>query len=117
MDKPKIIVVDDELEIGEMLTRFLTKKNYEVTSFTRAKEALEYLKTNEVNLMLTDLAMPEMSGIELIKATKELKPDLPILVMTGMYGSELMDELVIGTDYLTKPVQLDSLEKVIASRL
>ena len=119
MDKPKIIVVDDEPDIGEILTRFLAKKNYEVASFTSGKEALEYLKTNEVNLLLTDMAMPEMNGIELIRATKGLQPNLPILLMTGTPNAEMMNELIKYTisDYIAKPFELDSLEKVIASRL
>ena len=115
------MVVDDEPAIAELLTRFLTKKNYEVTGFTSGKEALEHLKTNEVNLLLTDIDMPEMSGIELIKATKELKPNLPILVITGTANLKAMNEIVItmgiGTDYIAKPFQLDSLEKIVASRL
>jgi len=120
MDKPKIMVVDDELEIGELLTRFLQKKNYEVTSFTSPKKALEYLRTNSVNLMLTDIHMPEMSGIELIKTAKGIKSNLPVIVMTGMPGSGLMKEIIgkLGiSDYLVKPFQLDSLEKIVASRL
>jgi len=117
--KPKIIVVDDEPAIGELLTRFLAKKNYEVASFTSGKEALEHLKTNDVNLLLTDMNMPEMNGIELIRATKGLQPNLPILLMTGTPDAEMMNELIKYTisDYITKPFELDSLEKVIASRL
>lgn len=119
MEKPKIMVVDDEPDICELLTRFLTKRNYEVTSFTSGKKALEHLKTNGVNLILTDMNLPEMSGIELIKATKELKPNLPILVMTSHPGSGLMQKIIeMGiSDYLAKPFNLDSLEKIIASRL
>jgi DNA-binding NtrC family response regulator len=126
--KPKIMVVDDEPIIGELLTRFLTKRNparlrhsggYEVTSFTSGKKALEYLRRCPVNFLLTDLHMPEMNGVELIKATKELKPNLLILVMTGTPGSELMKEAVkLGiSDYLVKLFNLDSLEKIVASRL
>lgn len=117
--KPKIMVVDDEPIIGELLTKFLTKKNYEVASFTNGKDALEYLKTNEVNLMLTDMDMPEMSGIELIKATKELKPKLPILVVSGSCDLKTMNEIIKTgiSDYIAKPFQLDSLEKSIKLRL
>jgi len=117
--KPKIMVVDDVPAIAELLTKFLTKKNYEVTSFTIGKEALEHLKTNEVNLMVTDIDMPEMSGIELIKATKELKPNLPILIVSGSCDSETMNEIVkMGiSDYIAKPFQLDSLEHSIESIL
>jgi DNA-binding NtrC family response regulator len=121
MTKPKIMVVDDEPAIAELLTRFLTKKNYGVTSFTSGKKALEHLKTNEVNLMVTDIDMPEMNGIELIKATKELKPALPILVITGTANLEARNEIVtllgIGTNYIEKPFQLDRLEKIVESKL
>ena len=148
--KPKIMVVDNEPAIVELLTRFLTKKNYEVISFTSGKEALAYLsakgaapaggqgsasggKTNEVNLLLIDMAVSEMSrrsgipiesgesgsGIELIKATKELKPNLPILLMFGSCDSEKMNEMTkLGiSDYIAKPFQLNSLEKSIELRL
>ncbi|MBI4834716.1 MAG: response regulator [Planctomycetes bacterium] len=127
---PKIMVVDDDQAIGNLLTRFLRKKNYEAISFTNPKEALEHLKTNPVNLMLIDLNMTaavgeprpngrEISGIELIKSSKELKPDLSVLVMTGMPDSETFEFLKkYGiSDYLEKPIHLSDLEKSIAVSL
>lgn len=90
-----------------------------VISFTSGKQALEYLKTNSASLMLTDVDMPGMNGIELIKAIKGLKPNLPVLVMTGTSCSEAANEMVrLGfPDYITKPFELNYLESRIVSRI
>ncbi|MBI4835506.1 MAG: response regulator [Planctomycetes bacterium] len=127
---PKIMVVDDDQSVGNFLTRFLGKKNYEAISFAEPKKALEYLKTNQVNLMLADLNMTaavgeprpngrEISGIELIKLSKELKPNLQVLVMTGLPDSETFESLKkYGiSDYLEKPIHLNDLEKSITVSL
>lgn len=118
--KPKIMIVDDEPFIGELLTRFLSKRGYEAISFTSGQKALTYLENNPVNLVLTDLVMPEMNGIELIKAVKALHPNLPILVMLGWVPEpELMDDLIkLGIpDHIAKPFTLKEIETTIASRL
>jgi len=99
------MVVDDEPIIGKLLTMFLTEENYEVTSFTRGKKALEHLKTNgAVSLLLTDVNMPEMSGIELARQVKTLYPTLPIIVMSGSADGQTRDEIFsLGADFIPKP--------------
>jgi len=110
---PVVLVVDDNPIIGKLLMRFLTEENYEVTSFTRGKEALEYLKTNEaVGLLLTDIDMPEMSGIELSRQVKTLYPALPIIVMSGSADGQTRDEIFsLGADFIPKPFELVDLLK------
>ena len=113
--KPKIVVVDDSSDLGKMVEIFLSRQGYEVTSFTSGKKALEYLRDNPVNLMLTDINMPEMSGLDLIKAIKKTKPDLPIIAMTGSPDPEIIDELSkLGvSNCLEKPLFLSYLEDVM----
>ena len=115
--KPKITVVDDDPEIDQLLTKYLTKKNYVVTSFISPKRALEYLETSSVNLMLVDMNMPEMNGLEVIKAVKESKPKLPIILMSSEFpNTERMDEMIkLGvSDFISKPFELNCLESKIA---
>jgi DNA-binding NtrC family response regulator len=79
----KIMVVDDEAELMRALTEMLAKQGYESTGFTRGPEALDALKEKEFDLVLTDLMMPEMDGIDLLKAGFEVDPHLVGIIMTG----------------------------------
>ena len=137
------MVVDDDPVIGKLLTRFLTEENYEVTSFTSGKDALDYLKSQippnpiksphppfakgekggleirgdfacGVDLLLTDMQMPEMSGIELARQAKILYPALPIIVMSGSADGRARDEIfALGADFIAKPFDLVDLLKRI----
>jgi DNA-binding response OmpR family regulator len=115
--KPKIMVVDDDEAICEMLTRFLAKRDtLSVIGFTNSKKALEHLKTHEVNLMLTDMAMPGLTGIELARNVKTLYPALPVIVMSGSADGQDRDEIFsLGADFIYKPFELvELLERVEA---
>lgn len=114
--KPKIIVIDDVQTIGELLVRFLSKNNYEVITFSTGKDALEYLKKNQVDLVLTDMYMPEMDGIAVIKSIKNIRHDLPIILMSSYIDQDVLDELNTAGifDYVKKPFDLVVLEQLIA---
>ncbi|MFH1227856.1 MAG: response regulator [Planctomycetota bacterium] len=153
--KPIIMVVDDEPQIGQMLTRFLGKHNYGVIYFTSGKKALDYLQSNSavrdchalnhngsglamtskgchceersdeaistsngVHLLLTDMQMPEISGLELVRQVKILYPALPIIVMSGSADGQDRDEIFkLGADFITKPLDFADLLKQVNSRL
>ncbi|MFH1228442.1 MAG: response regulator [Planctomycetota bacterium] len=117
--KPTILVVDNQPLIGEMLTQFLGRHNHEALFFTSGKKALTHLKTNEaVNLLLTDMVMPKMSGLELVRQVKTLYPELPIIVMSGSADGRDRDEIFkLGADFIPKPFQLIDLLMLINSRL
>ncbi len=117
--RPKIVVVDDNEMTGELLIFFLSQRGYVVTSFSNPKKALEYLKTNLVNLMITDIQMPEMNGIELIKKAQELNPNLPIIAISGSFNIKIIDRLseLYITDYLQKPFKLNHIENIIVKKL
>ena len=79
----RILVVDDEIEYQTVFSIILRKKGYTVDTCSGGKEALEFLENNEIDLVMTDLKMPEMDGIELVKKVKEKYSDIDIHVMTA----------------------------------
>jgi two-component system OmpR family response regulator len=117
--KSRIVVVDDVPTIGELLVRFLSKKDYEVISFTKGTDALEYLKQNQADLVITDMYMPDMNGLEVIKNVRDIRINLPVILMSSYVDQEILDELkAIGIDnYLRKPFDLIALEQNIAKIL
>lgn len=79
----RILIVDDEIEYQRVFSYILKKKGYTVSTCSGGKEALEFLDKNETDLVMTDLKMPEMDGIELVKRVKEKYNDIDIHVLTA----------------------------------
>ena len=112
--KPVILVVDDEKNTREGLARAL-RGEYAVLLADNAAAGLQLLSENEVDMVLTDLRMPGMDGMEFIRQANA-RPNPPLIVMLTAYGSvqTSLDALKVGAyDYLSKPVKLDALEMVI----
>ena len=108
MDKVKILVVDDEAPICNMVLRFLSMNNYTADSANNGKEALELIQKNDYHLVLTDLKMPEMDGITLMKVTKGVKPDTLFIVMSG-YGTldSAIESMKLGAvNFIKKPISI-----------
>jgi len=102
----RILVVDDEINIRGALVTLLEKKGYQVRGAGTGEEALEQLETATADLVLTDLKMPGMGGMEFLRRLKQKWPDTEILVMTA-YGSinTAVEAMRCGAyDYLTKPI-------------
>ncbi|WP_435412242.1 sigma-54-dependent transcriptional regulator [Psychroserpens mesophilus] len=110
--KENILIVDDDVNILELLQRHLQSWNYHVFKAISVKEAVTILRDTPVNLLITDLKMPEVDGFELIKFVSEHYPKLPKLVVTGypsVQGS--LEAIKSGVvDYLTKPFTKDELK-------
>jgi two-component system response regulator HydG len=107
----RLLVVDDDAGMCDMLERSLRKKGYEVATATSESTALEALHDQELDAVLTDLRLGEDSGIALCRQAAELRPDLPVIVITA-FGS--MDSAVAAMragayDFITKPVDLEQL--------
>lgn len=107
----KILIVDDEIEYQKVLTIILSDIGYDVASCSNGNEALEYLGRNIVNLVLTDLKMPVMDGVELIKRIKENYDNVDIIVMTAFGSIEsAVDSIKYGaTDYFVKSSEMNEL--------
>ncbi|MHB9097272.1 MAG: PAS domain S-box protein, partial [Syntrophales bacterium] len=107
----RIIVVDDEAELMSALCETLVRQGYETAGFLTGAEALAVLKEREFDLLLTDLMMPGMDGIELIRAGLEIDPNLIGIIMTG-HGTvqTAVEAMKIGAfDYILKPFKLNTL--------
>jgi DNA-binding NtrC family response regulator len=114
-----ILIVDDDLNVLELLQRHLRSWNYHVYRAVSVKEAVEILKDTSISLLITDLKMPEVNGMELLKFVSEHYPQLPKLVVTG-YPSvqDSLQAIKSGViDYLTKPFTKAELEESIAKAL
>jgi two-component system NtrC family response regulator len=119
MPEGRLLVVDDEDAQRTVLAGFLKKRGYTVTPAASAEEALKAAQAGPVDLVLTDLRMPGMSGVELMKELRRMNPEIQIMVMTA-FGTvaSAVDAMKHGAaDYLTKPVDLDELEVLVQRSL
>jgi FixJ family two-component response regulator len=111
-----IALVDDEKEIVETLRRQLEHFGFKCSSFFNANSALEaILSDNTLDILITDVRMPGMSGLELVKCVREVNSEIPIVILTGFGDMQLtLDALRSGaTDYLSKPYDVMILKKSI----
>ena len=105
IDNATILVVDDEEMLRNLLRKILVKEGYRVLTASSAPEALEKLSSESIDLVVSDVQMPEMDGFELLKALKKDYPQIGVIVMTA-YGDAytVRDALLLGADeYITKP--------------
>jgi DNA-binding NtrC family response regulator len=110
--------VDDEPLVRRSLSELLTLEGYTVSSASNGKEALDLLKNYTADIIITDIKMPEMDGIKLLKQVKNLYPDTPVIIITS-YGSieNAVEAMREGAyDYVTKPI-VDSEIKIVIERL
>ena len=119
MTKRRILVADDEAKIGLMLQEFLSDDGYEVSPFTYSLDALRALKSDRYDLLLTDLKMPVLDGLELARRAHRIDPDLAIVIVTGYASTDsVIDALRFGvSDYLIKPFELADLRSVVKRAL
>ena len=117
---PCIVIIDDDEDLRPMLRRALEKSGFEALSAADGWEGLELIRTNPVDLVVTDLIMPEMEGIELILQLRQSHPGLKIIAMSGggrmMPGNYLAAAKACGAvEILEKPFTLQEfLERVAA---
>jgi signal transduction histidine kinase len=115
----RLLIVDDEAALMTALCKTLELEGYSTTGFTSAREALKQLGEREFDVLLTDLMMPEMDGIALVRAAQEIDRDLVGIVMTG-HGTidTAVKALQSGAlDYVLKPFRLDNLVPVLSRAL
>jgi DNA-binding NtrC family response regulator len=108
----RILVIDDELDMLMLLRMIIEDNtNYEVETTNNPSEALKLLTEKDYNLVISDLKMPGMDGIELFDELREIKPDIPVVIMTA-YGSLETSEDAMKkgvADFITKPFRKDSI--------
>jgi nitrogen regulation protein NR(I) len=115
----RILVVEDDESIQNVLHAFLSGKGFEVTLAQNGGAALEQLRAENFDLILTDLVMPGRGGMDVLKAATASQPDIPVIVMTGFATVQTaVEAMKMGAyDYLTKPFNLDELMIVLDKAL
>lgn len=111
MDAFSVLLVDDELEFLETLMKRLKKRNLEVQGAKSGDEALSMLAEGMVDVVVLDVKMPGMDGIETLRAIKKLYPLVEVIMLTGHANMEVAIEgMELGAfDYLMKPMNIDEL--------
>lgn len=109
--KNTLLVIDDEEQIAKRLKKFLLKEGFEVFAAGNGKEGLKYIENNKIDVLITDIKMGDMDGIEVLRRAKKFYQDIEGIVITGYKDQELaIKALRAGAiDYIIKPVNLDEL--------
>ena len=106
--RPRILVVDDEASIRDLLSKTLALADYDVDTSPDGRSALERMRMYPYDLLIVDLKMPGMDGLAVVREARRMKADLPVIVITG-YSTEAaaIEALNLGvTSYLTKPFKV-----------
>ncbi len=111
--KSTIVIVDDEEMVLKSLNSFLSlETNYNVQTFLSPRDALEYTKNNDVDLVVSDYLMPDMDGLTFLELVKEAKPEVPRIILTGYADKENAIKAIndVGLfQYIEKPWNNDDL--------
>ena len=115
----KILVVDDEQSLREVLSIMLKRAGYAVTIATDGEDAVELLQREIFDLVITDLRMPKVDGMEVLKAVKSASPETVVLIITAFASADSAVEAMKqgAYDYLTKPFQVDEVQLIIRNAL
>ncbi len=118
-EQPSILVVDDELLIRDLLYDFFAGQGWQIAIADTGEKALGILKEKEIDLVLTDLRMPQMDGLDLARLVREEHPDMPVVIMTGFPSVESAVAALRSkiSDYVTKPFNINELFRIIKSHI
>jgi two-component system response regulator PilR (NtrC family) len=117
--KTRILVVDDERSMREMLTILLEREGYEAVEAKNGQEALQLFETSLFDLVISDIQMPGINGIELLARIKNLAPEVPVLMITAFATAEqAVDAIKLGAfHYFTKPFINDEIRALVRNAL
>ena len=119
MASERILIVDDEGGMRRLLGRILTREGYDTTTAANGVEALRLVANERFDLVVTDIKMPEMDGLQLLQEIREFEPSLPVIVITA-YGTieNAVQALRAGAyDYIAKPFEADEIKLTVAKVL
>ncbi|MFA5143837.1 MAG: response regulator [Candidatus Omnitrophota bacterium] len=111
----KILTVDDQMGIDSFFYEFFTARNYEVFNALSGNEAISVVKKERPKIVLLDIKMRGMDGIETLKKIKEIDKDIVVIMVTGEKDEDVMKRALDAgaDDYVTKPLSLEYLDKVV----
>ncbi|MFH2050662.1 MAG: response regulator [bacterium] len=119
MPENSILIVDDELLIRDLLYDFFVNQGWQPSMAENGQKAMAILEKQRVDLVLTDIRMPEMDGLELTSEMRQLYPDIPVIIMTAYPTVESAVEALRNkvSDYITKPFNINQLFKSVIAQL
>lgn len=114
--KGNIMLVDDDRGILESISDFLGLENFQVTAMNDGEKALQAVKGGDYDLLITDIKMPGLSGLDVLRKTRDIDPELPVIIVTGFASLETAIEAVRdgAYDYVTKPFDMDKFLHVVS---
>ncbi len=115
----KIIVIDDEKIVGDMAKRILQAEGYEVDTFTDSQLALAAIQAQRYDLVITDLKMENVSGMDILKEVNRLYPDTRVIMLTAYATLDATIEAIRERiyDFFPKPVKIDELKHSVKKAL
>jgi DNA-binding response OmpR family regulator len=116
---PRVLIVDDEPHAVELLQEFLTAKGYEAITASNGEEALRKVKEERPHLILLDVCMPKMSGLEVLRRVREFDQEVGVIMVTAVHEEDTgRMALTMGAiDYITKPLDLRYLEQSLWTKI
>ena len=111
----KALIIDDEKPTLFMFNLFLTAYGYEVLTAENAAVGIDLFKKERPAIVITDIKMPGMDGLETLKILKAIDPEIPVIVMTGHGDQDLMKQAMKydATAFINKPIDRETLENVL----
>jgi len=115
----RIVIVDGEVEACKALQELLTLKGYEVAIILDGAKAITKLKQLRPQIVLLELKLPSVDGMDILRKIKRIYPELPVVIVTVVKDPEVAKEaLSLGAfEYITKPVDIDYLELVVLAKI
>ena len=119
MIQASVLIVDDEPSVRQTLSEWMRKKNFRVFEAEGGRQAMEMIQRDDPDIVISDVLMPGMDGIQLLKAAKAVKADIPFLMISGYPSrSTVVDIMKYGaSDYLPKPFTPEELVNRVSRTL
>jgi CheY-like chemotaxis protein len=116
MSQGKVLVVDDEPEVRQVLIEFLSSRGYDVIPASRGAEAVAIVERDKPDLVLLDVTMPDMDGVETLRRINAIAPDLAVIMVTANADIGVTSKLLAlgAVDYVPKPFDLDYLDQAVS---
>ncbi|MBI5187519.1 MAG: response regulator [Nitrospirae bacterium] len=110
----KILIADDESVICDLIKLFLEGKGFQVSVASSGKEAIRLFNSERPNIMILDIGLPDMDGLELLSKVKTASPDTKVIVTTGYSNTEIQQKAFSlgASNYLTKPFDIHDLLRI-----
>jgi len=116
---PKLLIVDDEVDVCEFAKNFFTRRKIDCLTATGGQEAISVFKEQKPNLVLLDIRMEDMNGIDVLAEIKKIDKDAKVIMVTGVEEEDVVKktEELGALGYIHKPLVLDELEKIVLKEI